>query len=112
MVAKGLLVHTAGRATGATGRNSSITPHLLVQATLGVGSIKFWSCTVAWTRELLTLCNLLDRRVDTIYYSENQEGKHTTNALLANRAALTQNMTFVLLKTKNQEAHMAHRRTN
>ena len=31
---------------------------------------------------------------------ENQEAKHATNALLANRAALTQNMNIVHLKTK------------
>ena len=35
-----------------------------------------------------------------VYYSENQEAKHATNALLANRAALTQNMNIVPLKTK------------
>jgi hypothetical protein len=55
---------------------------------------------VAWTRVLLTLRNLVDTRVDMMYFSENQEVKHATNALLANRAALTQNMNFVLLKTK------------
>ena len=31
-------------------------------------------------------------------YSANQEAKHATNALLANSAALTHNMTFVLLR--------------
>ena len=50
---------------------------------------------------LLTRHNLTrDTRVDTMYYSENQEAKHTANALLANRAALTHNMNFVHLKTK------------
>ena len=44
--------------------------------------------------------NLRDTHADMMYYSENQEVKHATNALLANRAALTQNMNFVLLKTK------------
>ena len=52
------------------------------------------------TRVLLTCRNLRDTRVDKVYYSENQEAKHATNALLANRAALTQNMDFVHLKTK------------
>ena len=35
-----------------------------------------------------------------VYYSENQEAKHATNALLANRAAFTQNMNILHLKTK------------
>ena len=56
--------------------------------------------SVAWTRVLLTRRNLCDTRVDMMYYSENQEVKHATNALLANRAALTQNMSFVLVKPK------------
>ena len=34
------------------------------------------------------------------YYSENQEAKHATNALLANRAALMQTMNIVHLKSK------------
>ena len=33
-------------------------------------------------------------------YSETQEAKHATNALLANRAAFTQNTNIVHLKTK------------
>ena len=40
--------------------------------------------------------NLRDTRVGMMYHSENQD----INALLANRAALTQNMNFMLLKTK------------
>ena len=38
--------------------------------------------------------------LDMMYCSENQEAKHAANALLANRAALTQNMNFVHPKTK------------
>ena len=56
--------------------------------------------SVAWTRVLLARRNLRGTRVDMMYYSETQEAKHATNALLANRAALTQNMNFVHLKTK------------
>ena len=41
-----------------------------------------------------------------VYYSENQEAKHATNALLANRAAFTQNMNILHLKTKvSQSTH-------
>ena len=46
------------------------------------------------------LRNLCDTRVDMMYYCENQEVKHATYALLANKATLTQNMNFVLLKTR------------
>ena len=49
---------------------------------------------------LLTRRNLRDTHVDMVDCSETQEAKHATNALLANRAALTQNMNFVHLKTK------------
>ena len=56
--------------------------------------------SVAWTRALLAHRNLRDTRVDTVYYSETQAAKHATTALLANRAALTQDMNFVHLKTK------------
>ena len=35
-----------------------------------------------------------------VCYSENQEAKHATNALLANRAAFTQNMNILHFKTK------------
>ena len=55
---------------------------------------------------LLTRRNLRNTRVDMMYCSENQDVQHATNALLANRAALTQNMNFVLLKTKvSQSTH-------
>ena len=37
---------------------------------------------------LLTRHNLCDTRVDMMYYSENQEVKHATNALLANIAKI------------------------
>ena len=59
---------------------------------------------------LLTGHNLRDTRVDMVSYSENQEAKHATNALLANRAALTQNMEFV--QNQGIGKHMAQSRTN
>ena len=49
---------------------------------------------------LRTRRNLRDTRVDTVYYSENQEAKHATTALLTNSAALAHNMNIVHLKTK------------
>ena len=75
-------------------------PPLLVQATVNDQKLTEPTPSVAWTRVLLTRRNLRDTRVHLRYYSENQEVKHSTNALLANRAALTQNMNFLLLKTK------------
>ena len=39
-----------------------------------------------------------------VCYSEDQEANHATNALLANRAALAQNMNFVRLKTKASDS--------
>ena len=44
---------------------------------------------------LLPRRNLRDTRADVVHYSENQEAKHATNALLANRAASTQNMNIL-----------------
>ena len=72
----------------------------LVQATVNDQSLTEPTPGVAWTRVLLPPRNLRDTRVDMMYYSQNQEVKHATHALLANRAALTQNMNFVLLKSK------------
>ena len=77
-----------------------ITPPPLVQAMANDQKLTEPAPSVAWTRVLLPRCNLCDSRVDMMYYSEGQEVQHATNALLANRAALTQNMNFVLLKTK------------
>ena len=71
-----------------------------VQATVNDQNLTEPAPSVAWTRVLLPRRNLRDTRVDTTYYSENREAKHATNALLANRAALTQKMNFELLKTK------------
>ena len=56
--------------------------------------------SVGITRALLTRRNLRDARVDMVYYSENQEAEHATNALVANRTALTQNMNVLLLNAK------------
>ena len=72
----------------------------LVQATVNDQKLTEPTPSVGWTRVLLTHRNLRDTRVDMMYYSENQEAKHATNALLANRAALTQIMNIVHLKTK------------
>ena len=76
----------------------------LVQATVNDQKLMEPTPSVPWTRVLLTRRNLRDTRVDMMYYSENQEVQHATNALLANRAALTQNMNFRLLKTKVSES--------
>ena len=76
-----------------------ITPPL-IQATVNDQKVTEPTPNVAWTRVLLARRNLRDTRVDMMYCSENQEAKHATNALLANRAAWTQNMNFMLLKTK------------
>ena len=55
---------------------------------------------------LLTRRKLRDTCVDMMYYSENQEAKYAKNAPLANRAALTQNMNIVHLKTQvSQSTH-------
>ena len=75
-------------------------PPPLVQATVNDQKLMEPTPSVAWTWALLTRRNLRDTRVDMMYYSENQEAKHATNALLANRGASTQNMNFVHLKTK------------
>ena len=48
-------------------------------------------CVVQWPTSFIQ---------DMVYYSENQEAKHAANALFANRAAVTQNMSIVHLKTK------------
>jgi hypothetical protein len=49
---------------------------------------------------MLTRRNLHDTRVGMMYCSENQEVNRATNALLANRAALTENMNIMRLNTK------------
>ena len=73
-------------------------PPPLVQATVNDQKLTEATPSVAWIRVLLTRRNLHDTRVDMMYYSEDQEPYLKT--LLVNRATLTQNMNFVLLKTK------------
>ena len=105
----GLLPQTAGSLSRAAG---SLTPPPLVQATVNDQKLTEPTPSVASTRALLPRRNLRETRVDMMCYSENQEVKHATNALLANRATLTQNMNFWFSKPRYQEAHMAHSRTN
>ena len=74
-------------------------PPPLVQATVNDQKLTEPTPSVAWTGALLMRRYLRDTRVDTVYYSENQKAKYTANALLGRRAALTQNMNIVHLKS-------------
>ena len=86
--------HRNQKRTSHVSEKTILPPPPLVQATVKDQKLTEPTPSVAWTRVLLTRRNLRDTRVDMMYYSENQEGKHATTALLANRAALTQDTKY------------------